>query len=190
MPQASDAVWYDYHSKTHNEKKHAGDNPMFGDNQNQIGLYAGWGTAGGSLEPDFWKFAPFGLALLSYSQPTTIFRLPGRQNFHIGSTIGWEEKYDEIWRDYSWPLVGLSWDVSLINFLRPVYAGTGLGTFIKWDKDIRQDSRFMFGFKLFIGYRMTDKFSMEIFTQHYSNGNLTPINGSYNFVGLAALVSF
>lgn len=157
--------------------------------QNQAALRLGWGSAASEMVPNFGRMVPFGVVLLDYSQPAAIFRLPARMNFHLGYTVGWGEKYGENWRDYSWPQTGISLDASLISWGR-FYGGTGVGAFMKWQVDARQDSRFMFMTRAFIGYRATDRFSGEAFIKHYSDGNLTPINGAYNFVGLGITAGF
>lgn len=167
--------------------------PFFRGAKNQIGIYGAFGTGGSSLKnlvlPTEWEFVPFGMATMEYSQPATFFRMPARANLHAGWTFGWGRKDGEDWRDYTWPMIGLSWDVALLTW-RGIYAGAGLGAFIKWRTDARQDSRFVFGTKTFVGYRLSRALSAEVFTQHFSNGNLTPVNGAYNFAGISILVNF
>jgi hypothetical protein len=87
------------------------------------------------------------------------------------------------------PIIGLSWDAAVLTW-RGFYAGAGLGLSIKGNKDVRQDSRVVFGTKVFLGYRLSEKVSAEFFTMHYSNGDLTPVNQSYNFSGASILYNF
>lgn len=117
------------------------------------------------------------------------FGLPARYSIHFGAFWGFGEHGGEDWRDYSQLAAGLSMDTALLR-VRRFYFGVGLGGFEKSKVDARQDSRFVFQLKLFAGYRMSDKWSLELFTQHFSNGNLTPVNSSYNFAGLALLTNF
>ena len=118
-----------------------------------------------------------------------LFRLPGRYSIHFGGALGFREHDGEDWHSYSNIMAGLSADVALVHTDR-FYFGTGLGAFEKSRVDVRQDSRFMFQLKLFAGYRVSSMWSIELFTQHFSNGNLTPINKAYNFAGLALLMNF
>jgi len=168
-------------------------NPFFGNTKNQIGLYVGQGTGGTHLLnliwPLKWEYEPFNFFMLEYSRPFEFFTLHGRQNIHLGTTLGWGRHDGEDWRNYGWPMIGLSWDVAVVNW-RGFYLGSGIGPFYKSGMDARMDSRFMFGIKVFAGYRLSDRFSAEVFTQHFSNGDLTPINRSYNFAGLGLLANF
>jgi hypothetical protein len=163
--------------------------PFFKGTDNQMGIYFGQGTGGGSIQPDFWDITPFGWTMFQYSQPATFFRLPARQNIHVGTTMGWGDKDDECWKNYSWPQAGLSMDAAVMTW-NDFYLGGGIGAFMKYERDERQDSRYMFGLKMFVGYGISESWAAEIFTQHFSNGNLSPNNGSYNFFGLALLRNF
>jgi len=164
-------------------------NPMFGDANNQIGFYGGWGTDARTLYPDLTHFVPFGILQLQYSQPITFLRLPGRVNVQVGGMAGWGKKDGEDWRDYNHFLAALTWDVALIHW-RQLYFGAGLGIAMKSGTDVRQDSRVMFTPRLFLGYHFADRWGVEAFFQHYSDGNLTPVNGSYNFIGLGVTYRF
>ncbi|MDR2269199.1 MAG: acyloxyacyl hydrolase [Rickettsiales bacterium] len=167
--------------------------PMFGKSENQFGFYSGIGTGGSSiynLIPGAkWNLKPFLNFMLQYSQPTKVFRLPARYSFHAGRLFGFGESDGEDWRSYTQTIVGLSMD--LIPFhSEKFYFGAGLGIFEKSKIDIRQDSRFVFGLRFFTGYRISERWSAEFFTRHFSNGNLTPRNRSYNLAGLAVLINF
>lgn len=171
---------------------YAGENPIFGDAQNQVSFKFSIGTGGSSMYHLIginWHMEPFSFFSVEYSQPTTFFRLPARQSIELGTTYGFRKKDGEDWTDYSWPIIGASIDPVLFWTDR-LYAGFGLGPYIKWQVDSRQDSRFVFGTKVFFGYRATNRMGIELFTKHFSNGNLTPINAAYNFFGLDVNVNF
>ncbi|MCL2748558.1 MAG: acyloxyacyl hydrolase [Alphaproteobacteria bacterium] len=165
------------------------DNPFFGNYKNQLGLYIGHSVGPGPilrvLPNQNWQSEPFEQIAFQYSQPFEFFRLPARQNVH--ATLFWRHGDVDV---RTLPAAGLSWDVALLQ-LCGFYFGAGLGGFIKPDyaRD-RQDSLFMFGSKLFFGYRISQRWSAEIYTHHFDNGGLTSINGGYNFVGGAVLVNF
>jgi hypothetical protein len=158
--------------------------PLFAGASDSVGLYFGMGLRNCQIYPDFTKPAPFGMAMIEYGQPMTFFRLPAKYSFHIGYTQGFDDNYKgEDWVDYSWPMGGISLETVLMSW-GDFYGGAGLGMFMKWKVDERQDSRFIFGLKGFIGYEISDAVSVEFFHRHFSNGNLTPINRAYNFTGL------
>ena len=67
-------------------------------------------------------------------------------------------------------------------------AGPGIG--FQLNENDRIGSRLLFTFNIFLGYRFTEKFGMEIYTRHFSNGSTTPNNYSYGFYGLGATYNF
>ncbi|OHU85936.1 hypothetical protein BKN38_00305 [Helicobacter sp. CLO-3] len=77
---------------------------------------------------------------------------------------------------------------------RHFYAGLGIGIYIRSRLDSRVGSAFTFGERLFMGYAQQigggGGLSLEIFIKHYSNGDLTPRNAGFNFLGLGAGYSF
>lgn len=167
----------------------AATNPMFGDgDQNSIALYAAQGTGSGTLfkliQPFLWEIEPMTVLMVQYSQPLTIFRLPARQNLHFVQNMGYGSD-----RGLSFSAAGISWDVALFNW-RGFYLGLGLGPYMRDSRDRYVDSRLMFGEKIFMGMRLSDKWRAEIFTLHFSNGNFTPVNNGFNFAGLAINYSF
>lgn len=168
------------------------ENPFFGGYENQAGLYVGASTGGGNIWKIFpmndWDAEPFAQTSLQYSQPFEFFRLPARQNIHAAMMWGWRSGGQNM-GGYTDPVGGISWDVALLRW-RGVYLGAGLGGYIKPKYHGRQDSLFMFGEKLFLGYRISERWSAEAFTQHFDDGGLTCVDGGYNFVGLAVLVNF
>lgn len=121
-----------------------------------------------------------GMFMLQYSQPATVFRLDGRQNLHVGHVLD---------GNTPWSFAGASLDVILASYRR-VYAGAGIGGFIRTQETERLNSRFTFGERAFIGCRITPTFGAEVFIQHFSNGDLTDKNLGYNFLGLSGSINF
>jgi hypothetical protein len=167
----------------------AGNNLFFGETKNQFGFQAGQSVGKGG----FWRLVPgndwelesFQNYSVQYSQEFDFFRIPSRQNIHLGVFAAYKNDIKEAVD----PVAGMSWDVPLLRY-DGFYFGGGLGVYIKLTHSGRQDSLFMFGEKLFLGYRVSEKFSMELYTQHFDNAGLTPVNGGYTFFGLAALWNF
>lgn len=149
-------------------------NPMFGEYQNQAKIY------GGSYVGDtqFERASVFAMA--EYAQPVTFLRLPARVNLHAGLSSG---------TDITWTITGGSLDVVLLSSGR-FYAGAGMGIFYRNKQTMRLSSRFTFGERGFIGYRISDKLSTEIFVQHFSNGDITDRNLGYNFAGVGMVWNF
>lgn len=167
----------------------AADNPMFGPgHENSIAIYTAQGAGDGTLfkliQPGLWDFEPMTVVMAQYSQPITVFRLPGRQSLHFVGNHGYASDHD-----LSFVAVGLSWDVSLFDW-NGFYIGLGLGPYMRDSKDHRVDSRLVFGEKFFIGKNINDRWRAEIFTLHFSNGNFTEVNDGFNYAGLAVSYSF
>ena len=164
-------------------------NPMFGpDHRNAVTVYAGQSTGPGSLfklvDPILWDITPMTMAMIQYSQPMTIFRLPARQNLAMVQNTAYHSS-----RGLSFFGVGISWDVALIDW-RGFYAGIGLGPYMRDSHDRYVQSRLVFGEKVFFGYQMCDGLRAEFFTLHFSNGDFTEVNRGFNFTGLGISVSF
>ena len=164
-------------------------NPMFGPgNKNGIAIYAAQGTGPGTLfkmvDPFLWEFEPMTFAMLQYSQPIDIFRLPSRMNFNVMQNFRYGHD-----RGLSFFAVGVSWDVALVNW-RGFYIGLGLGPYMRDSRDRYVASRLVFGERVFIGKNLGNDWHLEIFTQHFSNGDFTDINRGFNFTGLAISYNF
>lgn len=164
-------------------------NPMFGTNtQNSIALYASQGTGAGSLfkliDPFMWDFEPMTNLMLQYSQPTEIFRLPSRINLSFVQNFGYHHNHG-----LSFTAIGISWDIALVNW-RGFYIGIGIGPYMRDSRDWYVASRLVFGERFFIGKNVSDRWRIEWFTQHFSNGDFTEINRGFNFTGLAINYSF
>ena len=164
------------------------ENPFFHDTENQIALHVGHSVGPGPIRNMIpngdWRSEPFEQVMFTYSQPFEFFRLPGRQNMHIGGNIGYSGM-----TNYTNPVGGISWDTALL-WSHDFYFGAGAGMYIKLNHDDRMDSLLMFGSKIFIGWRFTEIWSAEIYVQHFDNGGTTMVDGGYNFIGLGALWNF
>jgi hypothetical protein len=164
-------------------------NPMFGDKQNQFALYAGGSTGTGALNKMGTSWVPvedMGEIELRYAQPTTFFRLPARQSVDVAQIIDLGDSKHK----RTQPVFGLMQEFLFLPNFEQFYAGFGLGIYLKQNIDDRIDSRFTFGEKLFVGHRFNDEYAVELYWRHFSNGDLTPINHAYNFIGLGATWSF
>ena len=164
-------------------------NPKFGPgHENSAMLYAGQSTGSHNLVKLVWPFAwdiyPQTLLIFTYSQPTEIMRLPSRMNISLVQNIAYESSHG-----LSFIGAGLSWDVSLFEW-RGFYFGVGIGPYYRDNQDRWVSSRFMFGEKVFIGKNINSNWRGELFTQHFSNGDITDINYGFNFFGLVINYSF
>lgn len=165
------------------------DNPMFAPNaQNAIALYGAQGTGPGTLfklvDPFLWEFEPMTMAMLQYSQPMTFFRLPARMNFNLVQNVAYGDDHE-----LAFFAIGVSWDVVLVHW-RGLYIGLGVGPYMRDSRDDYVNSRLVFGERFFIGKNIGDAWRIELFTQHFSNGDFTDINRGFNFFGLAVSYSF
>lgn len=164
-------------------------NPMFGnDDKNAIAIYAAQGTGAGTLfklvDPFLWDFEPMTMAMLQYSQPISIFRLPARMNLNIVQNFGYGDDHG-----LSFFAVGVTWDV-VLAYWRGFYIGVGLGPYMRDSRDRYVNSRLVFGERVFLGKNIGDAWRIELFTQHFSNGDFTETNRGFNFTGLAVSYSF
>lgn len=164
-------------------------NPMFGDgHENLVSLSVGPGIGDGSLlkliYPGEWKFVPMTMIMGTYSQPMTIFKIPARMNATVIQNIAYNSA-----KGLSFIGVGLSWDVVAFDW-NGWYVGGGLGPYYRNNYDRWVSSRLVFGEKLFIGKNITDCLRMEMYTLHFSNGDLTDTNLGFNFWGFSVGYSF
>jgi hypothetical protein len=152
-------------------------NPAFCGKKNQASFHFGQSMRE-SLEGLFF----FGL---DYSQPDEFFRLPGRINveFMTQRGAGGLSKYNQN------IIFGFSQDVITPPIWR-LYGGINLGIYIKSQQTERISSRFTFGERAFLGFRIIDACVLEFFYRHFSNGDLTDINAGQNFMGLSAMWNF
>lgn len=167
----------------------AADNPFFGKYKNQLAFNLGQGVNSGFLIPPPTQFVPFNMLHFQYSRTDTFFTLPSRVSLNVIQTIGYGDKYGWNWADYSIPIALLSEDVILFK-TTDWYFGTGLGAGMQAKQNDRIGSKLIFGFKLFAGYKMTEKMRLEMFMQHFSNGNTGYANNSYAFYGVGVAYNF
>lgn len=171
------------------------ENVFMGENQNQIMLNAGQGVDSYSLLPLPIRWVPYTFIELKYSQPTTVFRLPARQNIGIVKTIGYGKKYGRNsipewnWTKYSTEAVSITWDFALLHG-KKWYFGAGLGLAMQGRQNERENTKFLIPMKVFAGYKFAKNWTAELYTQHYSNGDTGDSNYSYNFWGLGLGYSF
>ncbi len=168
---------------------HAAENPMFGDGHiNSVSLSVANGTGKGSLlhlvYPGDWDFGPMTFLIATYSQPTDVLRLPARVNVSVMQNIAHDSA-----RGLSFFGVGASWDVALIKY-SGFYLGAGIGPYYRDNHDRWVSSRLFFGEKLFVGKKISPHWRAELFTIHFSNGDLTKTNHGFNFLGLSVNYSF
>lgn len=121
---------------------------------------------------------------LQYSQPMEIFRLPARMNFNLVQNFGYNND-----KGLSFFAVGVSWDIALLSW-NGFYVGIGVGPYMRDSRDRYVESRLVFGERFFIGKNVSDRWRIEYFTQHYSNGDFTETNRGFNFTGFAINFSF
>lgn len=164
-------------------------NPMFAKNtKNSLSVHLGQGTGQGDLghliAPWEWRFKPMTMAMLQYSQPVKILRLPARVNVSALQNIGYSSEDGT-----SFGAVGISWDIVFGQWCG-FYVGAGIGPYIRDSGDKYVESRLVFGEKVFVGKNITDKIRTEIFTLHFSNGDFTELNRGFNFVGMSINYSF
>lgn len=157
-------------------------NVMFGDKMNSFTLYAAQGVGSGTLlklvQPGLWDFEAQSLALIQYSQPITFFRLDSRLNLSIAHNFAYKSS-----TGLSFVTIGISVDTAILQY-DGWYMGIGIGPYMRDHRDRWVESRLVFGEKFFIGKNISDRWNLELFTIHFSNGNFTPANEGFNFAGL------
>ena len=143
---------------------------------NELAVDVGMSVQNGGFEPKYHGVT------LNYSQPNTFFRQQGRRNIHIGyygGYYGGEDSKDNL---AGVTLLGLSQDVIFGG--EKYYGFLGLGAFISDDGTERIGSKFVFRERLGLGYRF-EKYTMELFFMHYSNGTLQEPNIGENFLSFS-----
>ncbi len=168
---------------------YADTNPFMGDAENQIAFYVGQGVDNGYIVPLPYHPVPFYIAQFQYSQPTTFFKLPARQSLNVAETLGLGKKYGWDWTDFTIPLVLASGDVALF-YGDNWYTGVGAGVGLQAQQNDRLGAKLLFEFKLFYGYRINEKWGIELYAQHFSNANTAEENHSYAFFGLGVNRNF
>ncbi len=164
-------------------------NPFFGEYENQVAFNVAQGVNSGFIVPPPFQLVPFYKLHLQYSQPATFFTLPARQSINIGQTVGFGKKYGWHWDKYTIPMIYLSEDVALLSY-NDFYLATGVGVGFQLQQNERIGSKLLFQFKITAGYNISDCTGVELFVQHFSNGNTAPENHSYGFYGIGFTYSF
>ena len=168
---------------------YADTNPFMGEYQNQIAFYAGQGVDNGYIVPLPYHAVPFYIAQVKYSQPANFFRMPARMSLNVAETLGFGEKYGWNWTDFTIPLVFISGDTALF-YGKNWYTGIGSGVGLQAQQNERLGAKLLFEFKLFYGYRINEKWNVELYAQHFSNANTADENHSYAFFGLGVTHNF
>lgn len=163
--------------------------PFTGDNNNQIAIYAAQGVNNGFLIPPPFQLVPFYFLQLQYSQPTTFFRFPSRQSINFGQTLGFGRKYGWEWQKFTIPMVFLTEDIALLHGRR-WYVSVGAGGGLQAQQNDRINTKWLFEFRVAGAYRVTENIGIEVYTQHFSNGNTGTENHSYGFYGMGVTYSF
>ena len=164
-------------------------NPFMGKYENQIFFGIGQGFDTGILLPPPVHPVPFYIGTLTYSQPTTFFRIPARRNLNLSMTVGLGEKNGWKWQDYSIPIGYLTEDIALLRY-HSLYMGVGAGVGLQAHENERLGAKLVFQFKVSIGYNITREWATEMFIQHFSNANTATENHSYAFYGLGVTHNF
>lgn len=164
-------------------------NPFMEKYQNQIGFGIGQGFDTGWLLPPPTRLVPFYIGTVTYSQPTTFFRIPARRSINISETLGLYEKYGWKWQDYTIPMIYLTEDIALFKYER-LYMGAGAGVGLQAQENERLGAKLIFQFKVTFGFNISKQWSTELFIQHFSNANTAEQNNSYAFYGIGFTYSY
>ena len=164
-------------------------NPFFSGYENQFAFNFGFGVNSGFLLPPPTQLVPFNIMHVQYSQPTTFFRLPARKSLNIMQTLGHGSKYGWNWDKYTIPIAMLSEDIIPL-YGDNWYTFIGFGAGFQAQQNKRIGSKLLFSFKLGAGYKISDCVGVELFVNHFSNGNTAPENNSYAFYGAGITYSF
>jgi len=162
-------------------------NPAFGERKHQLSAHFGNSVRDGG------NFENLYLGGVSYGQANDFFMLPGRRNFEFMTHRGFG-RYSQ----YNQNIVaGFSQDLILPVFwmvypkpLSRLYLGINLGIYIQSEMNERIGSRFTFGQRAFMGYRIIDELAVEFYGRHFSNGDLTEKNSGQDFLGLTVIWNF
>lgn len=164
-------------------------NPFMGKYENQIFYGIGQGFDTGILLPPPVRPVPFYIGTITYSQPTTFFRIPARRNLHISQTLGTNDKNGWRWQDYTTPIGYLTEDIALLRYHR-FYIGAGAGAGLQVRENKRLGAKLLFQFKVTFGINISREWATEIFIQHFSNANTADDNHSYAFYGIGITHNF
>ncbi|MCL2758162.1 MAG: acyloxyacyl hydrolase [Alphaproteobacteria bacterium] len=164
-------------------------NPFFVGHKHQVGFSLGTGVNSGRIVPPFAQFVPFTELHVQYSVPSEAFYLPARLSMNLTQTVGFGRRYGWDWTSYSIPIIYITKDLALL-YTRGWYFGAGAGAGFQAKENERIGSKLVFTFKVFTGYRLTDRLAGELYAKHFSNGNTAPENNSYAFYGIGFTWNF
>lgn len=165
-------------------------NPFFADGtRRSVGVFSGWGVNSGFLLPSPSQFVPFIMAQLQYAQAGTFFGLYARDSLNVYQTVGFDEKYNWRWQDFSIPIAQVAKDIALFHGDNWYFAA-GVSAGFQLKENDRINSKLLFGFRTMFGYRIMENITLEVFSQHFSNGNTNTENNSYGFYGIGFTHSF
>ena len=164
-------------------------NPFMNKYNNQIEVSVGQGFDTGWIIPQPVRPVPFYIGNITYSQPTTFFRVSARRSINIASTLGLHEKYGWRWQDYTIPIIYLGEDISLLK-LSHFYTLIGGGIGLQSQQNARIGSKLLFQLKLSFGYMFNERWAGEFFIQHFSNANTADENHSYAFYGVGVTYNY
>jgi hypothetical protein len=125
---------------------------------------------------------PFFWFNMQYGQHNNLFRVPGRFSFNLGyfggkTMLGDRKTFGNINSFY----LGAMYE--FIFTFKYFYLSTGVGVYIRDDRDKKIGSNFVFGPKIAIG-KSFNKFDIELIYQHFSNGYLADPNRGINLLAL------
>ena len=168
---------------TPQESSYFAKNPAFNDKQNAIRLEFGASVRSQGFENLY-------QVQFIYSQPNRFFRIHGRLNVEVGGFFGFGRGFGGMkLNTLNLGFAGVSWDILLPLFISKssgnLYAGVGIGGYIKTKGESRVISNFTFGERVFVGY-LWRNFSFEMFIKHFSNGTLSVPNSGHNFFGITS----
>lgn len=164
-------------------------NPFMWTYQNQMFYGIGQGFDTGIILPPPVRPVPFYIGTITYSQPTTFFRIPARKSLNISQTLGLDEKYGWKWQNYTIPIGYITEDIALFRYKR-LYMGTGAGVGLQAKENKRLGAKLVFQFKVTFGINISKEWATEIFIQHFSNANTADDNHSYAFYGIGLTHNF
>ena len=96
---------------------------------------------------------------------------------------------DFLYTKFSIPIFWMSGDTALF-YGENWYTGVGSGVGMQAHQNDRLGAKLLFEFRLFYGYRINEKWGIELYAQHFSNANTAEENHSYAFFGLGISRNF
>jgi hypothetical protein len=151
---------------------------IFRGKENQITIQGGFDIQGSGMNT---KVSHTGF---KYSQKGNFFKINTRDNIEV---LGLFDLRDNTINHTTMGGLGMSRELVFGN--DNLYFTAGLGAYIKTGGG-QVGSNFMFGERIAIGKHINDRFAVELYATHFSNGYLRTPNDGYNFIGLALTYNF